>query len=109
MGNPHRNFVDFAQVPVLKRLTRLPICIDASHSVGYRNRASDGLLDVFHVTAQGVIAGANRILVDFHTEPAMALVDDPQALRLEELPMYLRDILIAREAYEKRLDRARGS
>ena len=108
MGDPHRNFVDFAHVPVLKRLTRMPICIDPSHSVGSRDRAPDGLLDVFHVTAQGVIAGANMILVDFHPEPSKALVDGPQALLLEELPHYLEDIAIAREAYERRRDLARA-
>lgn len=102
MGDPHRNFVDFAHVPVLKRLTRMPICIDPSHSVGSRDRAADGLLDVFHVTAQGVIAGANMILVDFHPEPSKALVDGPQALLLDELSLYVEDIRIAREAYQKR-------
>ena len=33
-ADPHRNFVDFAHVPVVKRLTRMPVCIDPSHSVG---------------------------------------------------------------------------
>jgi len=102
MGDPHRNFVDFAHVPVVKRLTRMPVCIDPSHSVGSRDRAPDGLLDVMHVTAQGVIAGANMILVDFHPEPSKALVDGPQALTLDELPFFLEDVRIAREAYEKR-------
>ncbi len=102
MGDPHRNFVDFAHVPVVKRLTRLPVCVDPSHSVGSREAAPDKLLDIFHVTAQGVIAGANMILVDFHPEPAKALVDGPQALRLEELPYFLEDVAIAREAYERR-------
>jgi len=102
MGDPHRNFVDFAHVPVIKRLTRMPVCIDPSHSVGSRDRAPDGLLDISHVTAQGVIAGANMILVDFHPVPTKALVDGPQALLLEELPYFLEDIAIAREAYEKR-------
>ena len=106
MADPHRNFVDFAHVPVVKRLTRMPVCIDPSHSVGSRDRAPDGLLDVMHVTAQGVIAGANMILADFHPEPAKALVDGPQALTLEELPWFLDDIRIAREAYEKRQERA---
>lgn len=102
MGDPHRNFVDFAHVPVVKRLTRMPVCIDPSHSVGTRDTAPDHLLDVMHVTAQGVIAGANMILVDFHPEPAKALVDGPQALLLSELPYFLEDVRIAREAYEKR-------
>jgi 3-deoxy-7-phosphoheptulonate synthase len=102
MGDPHRNFVDFAHVPVVKRLTRMPVCIDPSHSVGTRSRGADGILDVIQATAQGVIAGANMILVDFHPAPAHALVDGPQALLLSELPGFVEDIGIAREAYLKR-------
>lgn len=103
IGDPHRNMVDFAHVPVVKRLTRMPVCIDPSHSVGARFRSPDNILDVMHVTAQGVIAGANMILVDFHPDPAIALVDGPQALRMEELPKFLEDVRIVREAYEKRV------
>ncbi len=106
MGDPHRNFVDFAHVPVVKRLTRMPVCIDPSHSVGTRAVAPDGLLDVFHVTAQGIIAGANMVLVDFHPFPDKALVDGPQALRLNELEHFLDDTAIVRETYLKRVARA---
>jgi 3-deoxy-7-phosphoheptulonate synthase len=106
MGDPHRNFVDFAHIPVVKRMTRLPVCIDPSHSVGSRTPAPDKLLDLMHVTAQGIIAGANMVLVDFHPNPAKALVDGPQALRLDELPWFLDDVAIAREAYERRRARA---
>jgi len=102
MGDPHRNFIDFAQVPVIKRLTRMPVCIDPSHSVGSRERAPDGIMDVSHVTAQGIIAGANMVLVDFHPDPTTALVDGPQALLMKELPYFLEDVQIAREAYLKR-------
>lgn len=108
-GEPHRNFVDFSHVPVVKRLTRMPVCIDPSHSVGSRMRSPDGLLEIFHATAQGIIAGANMVLVDFHPDPSRALVDGPQALRLEELPLFLEDIRIVREAYLKRCELARGS
>jgi len=107
LGDPHRNLVDFAHVPVVKRLTRLPVCIDPSHSVGRRSGSPDGLLDIFHVTAQGVIAGANMVLVDFHPHPEQALCDGPQALLLEELGDFLEDVAIARRAYEQRLERAR--
>jgi len=103
MGDPHRNFVDFSHVPSIKRLTRMPVCIDPSHSVGTRAASPDGIMDLCHVTAQGVIAGANMVLVDFHPVPSQALVDGPQALLLEELPYFLEDIAIAREAYEKRV------
>ena len=103
MGDPHRNLVDFAHVPVVKRLTRMPVCIDPSHSVGTRAAAPDGILDVMHITAQGVLSGANMVLVDFHPAPAKALVDGPQALLLKELPHFLEDVQIAREAYLKRV------
>ncbi|MCI0590363.1 MAG: 3-deoxy-7-phosphoheptulonate synthase, partial [Gammaproteobacteria bacterium] len=104
LGDPHRNVVDFAHVPVVKRLTRMPVCVDPSHSVGARSASPDGLLDIMHASVQGVIAGANMVLVDFHPEPTKALVDGPQALLVEELPWFLEDVRIAREAYEKRLN-----
>ncbi|MFP6664463.1 MAG: 3-deoxy-7-phosphoheptulonate synthase [Deltaproteobacteria bacterium] len=102
LGDPHRNFVDFAHVPVVKRLTRMPVCIDPSHSVGRKELAPDGLLDIQHATAQGVIAGANMVLVDFHPDPSVALCDAPQALTLPELAPFLEDVQIVRDAYEKR-------
>ncbi|NOZ53271.1 MAG: 3-deoxy-7-phosphoheptulonate synthase [Gammaproteobacteria bacterium] len=102
-GDPHRNLVDFAHVPVVKRLTRMPVCIDPSHSAGTRAASSDSILEICHVTAQGIIAGANMILVDFHPDPANALVDGAQALLLHELPYFLEDIQIARQAYKQRL------
>lgn len=101
-GDPHRNLVDFAHVPVVHRLTRMPVCVDPSHSVGIRAASPDGILDVFHVAAQGVIAGANMLLVDMHPNPSKALVDAAQAITLRELPYFLDDVAIAREAYEKR-------
>ncbi|MFT5111178.1 MAG: 3-deoxy-7-phosphoheptulonate synthase [Parasphingorhabdus sp.] len=102
MGDPHRNFVDFSHVPVVKRLTLMPVCIDPSHSVGSRAACPDGILDVFHATAQGVVAGANMVLVDFHPDPPKALVDGPQALLMSELDHFLEDIQIARDAFLKR-------
>ena len=99
IADPHRNFSDFAHVPVVKRLTRMPVCIDPSHAIGSRSAGPEGILDIMHATAQGVIAGANMVLVDFHPEPASALVDGPQALLLSELPQFLEDVQIAHNAY----------
>jgi 3-deoxy-7-phosphoheptulonate synthase len=103
IGEPHRNFVDFAHVPVVKSLTRMPVCVDPSHSVGARSTGPDRILDIMHVTAQGVVAGANMVLVDFHPAPDAALVDGPQALTLRELPHFLEDAALARETYLKRV------
>lgn len=102
IADPHRNFSDFAHVPVVKRLTRMPVCIDPSHAIGSRSVGPEGILDIMHATAQGVIAGANMVLVDFHPEPASALVDGPQALLLSELPQFLEDVQIAHQAFQAR-------
>ncbi|NPA48775.1 MAG: 3-deoxy-7-phosphoheptulonate synthase [Thermodesulfobacteria bacterium] len=106
LGDPHRNLVDFAHVPVVKGLTRLPVCVDPTHSVGRRQFAPDGIQEIFHAAAQGVIAGANMILVEFHPRPEKALCDGPQALTLEELPHFVEDMKIVREAYQQRKDLA---
>jgi 3-deoxy-7-phosphoheptulonate synthase len=88
---------------VVKRLTRLPVCIDPSHAVGKKVSAPDGILDIAHVTAQGIIAGANMVLVDFHPHPEEALCDGPQALLLNELDAFVKDCQVVRRAYEERL------
>jgi 3-deoxy-7-phosphoheptulonate synthase len=71
--------------------------------VGIRVEDEHGLQDIFHAAAQGIVAGANLVLTDIHPEPAKALVDAGQALTLDELPRFLEDCAIAREAYERRL------
>jgi 3-deoxy-7-phosphoheptulonate synthase len=100
LGDPHRNLVDFAHVPVVRRQTRLPVCIDPSHSVGRMEATPEGLSDIFHVTGQGLIAGATNILIDFHPHPETALCDGPQALRLEQLPRFMAYARRVRAAYE---------
>jgi 3-deoxy-7-phosphoheptulonate synthase len=45
------------------------------------------------------------VLVDLHPNPKAALCDGPQALLTEELPGFLADVAIAREAYERRVAR----
>jgi 3-deoxy-7-phosphoheptulonate synthase len=100
LGDPHRNLVDFAHVPVARRKTRLPVCVDPSHSVGSVDQAVDGIPDVYHAAGQGVIAGASSVLVDFHPHREVALCDGPQALTLEQLPGFLRYVRRVRAAFE---------
>jgi 3-deoxy-7-phosphoheptulonate synthase len=90
-------------VPTVRRLTRLPVCVDPSHAVGRRDASSDGLLDLQHAAAQGVIAGANMLMVDVHPRASEALCDGPQALSLDELGYFIEDVRAVRRAYEERL------
>jgi 3-deoxy-7-phosphoheptulonate synthase len=107
LGEPHRNLVDFGHVPVVRRQTRLPVCVDPSHSVGRLDAAPDGIPDVLHVTGQGVIAGASMVLVDFHPHGEVALCDGPQALRLPDLPRFLDYVRCVRRCYEEVAEIAR--
>ncbi len=104
MAAPHRNLVDFAHVPVVKRLTRLPVCVDPSHSVGSKAHGPDGLMEIFHAAAQGVVVGANMMLVECHPEPEAAWCDGQQSLTFKEMEQLLADIAVMREAYEKRVE-----
>ncbi len=91
LGEPHRNLADFALVPAVKRSTTLPVCVDPSHAVGRRD-------DVPAAALQGVVAGADMLLVDVHPDPAHALCDGPQALSLDALPKFLDDVARVRAA-----------
>ena len=100
LGDPHRNLVDFAHIPVVRRQTRLPVCIDPSHSVGKMLSAPDGLPDIFHVVGQGIVAGASMVLVDFHPDPQSALCDGAQALKPRQLPLLAEYVRRVRSTYE---------
>ncbi len=99
LGDPMRNLVDFAHVPVVRKLTRLQVCVDPSHSVGRADVAPDGIPYIFHVIGQGIVAGATSVLVDFHPKPEIALCDGPQALTLNKLEKLMRYTETMREAY----------
>ncbi len=68
-----RNTLDITAVPVLKRLSHLPVMVDPSHSGGRRDL-------VLPLARAGVAAGADGIMVDVHPAPDTALVDGAQAL-----------------------------
>jgi 3-deoxy-7-phosphoheptulonate synthase len=68
--------------------------------VGRAAAAPDGLPDIYHVTGQGLIAGASMVLVDFHPRPELALCDGPQALTLDELGPFVEYCRRVRETYE---------
>lgn len=100
----HRRANDFGSLPVLHRRSRLPVAIDASACVGARRLARDGLGDIHHATAQGIIAGANLVFVDVHPNLRDAPPGGERALSLGALPLFIQDALLVREAYLARLN-----
>ena len=72
-----RNTLDLAAIPVLKKLTHLPVIIDPSHATG-----KSWLVDPM---AMGAVAtGADGLQIEVHNDPAHALCDGPQSLKPEE-------------------------
>jgi 3-deoxy-7-phosphoheptulonate synthase len=78
----YRFTLDLMAVPVLKRLSHLPVVVDPSHAAGRRD-----LVEPLSLAAAA--AGADGIIVEIHPEPDSAMCDGPQALRADEFAGYL--------------------
>ncbi|MBV8072336.1 MAG: 3-deoxy-7-phosphoheptulonate synthase [Acidobacteriaceae bacterium] len=68
-----RNTMDIAAIPVLRRLTHLPVIADPSHGTGKRDY-------VLPMARAAVAAGADGLLVEVHPDPDHAVSDGAQTL-----------------------------
>lgn len=73
-----RNTLDLSAVPLIKRLSHLPVLVDPSHATGDRNL-------VMPMSLAAAASGADGIIVEMHPEPNRALSDGPQSLYPEQL------------------------
>ena len=84
--------VDFRSFPVMQK-TGYPVVLDVTHSVqlpGGQGHASGGQPEFIEPLARaGVAAGVDGIFLETHDNPAAALSDGPNALRLAQLPALL--------------------
>jgi len=80
-----RNTLDVSAVPLVHKLSHLPIIIDPSHSGGKRELVAPLALAAAAVGAQGV-------MIDIHPHPETALCDGPQALTLDEIGPLIGDL-----------------
>jgi 3-deoxy-7-phosphoheptulonate synthase len=71
-----RNTLDLSAVPLVKRLTHLPVVVDPSHGTGRWD-----LVEPLCLAA--IAAGADGVLVEVHPTPDTALCDGAQSLTLE--------------------------
>jgi chorismate mutase / prephenate dehydratase len=80
-----RNTLDLGSIPILKRLTHLPIVVDPSHAAGRRD-----LVIPLALAAHAV--GPHGLVVEIHPDPEKALSDGPQALRFSDFADLMRKI-----------------
>jgi 3-deoxy-7-phosphoheptulonate synthase len=91
-----RNTTDINAIPVLKKLTHLPVIIDPSHSTG------DSAF-VSAVAKAGVAAGADGVIVEVHQDPAHAISDGKQSLTPEAFAKMVKQVKAVAEAVDRTL------
>ena len=91
-----RNTLDLQAIPVVKKLTHLPIIIDPSHAGG-----KWWLVEPMAKAA--VAAGADGLMIEVHNNPEKALCDGPQSLRPERYEELLKQISKIAEVVGKKM------
>jgi len=86
-----RNTLDIAAIPVLKRLSHLPVVVDPSHSTGHWEY-------VGAASRAAVAAGADGLLVEVHPHPEKALSDGAQSLRPETFAQLMAELRLVAQA-----------
>jgi 3-deoxy-7-phosphoheptulonate synthase len=108
-GNPHvilcergiRTFetstrftLDLNAVPVMKRLSHLPVMVDPSHGTGYWEY-------VEAMARAGIACGADGLLIEVHPRPAEALSDGPQSLKPDRFATLMTGLRRVAEAIDR--------
>ncbi len=68
-----RNTLDISAIPVVKKLSHLPVLVDPSHGTGIRDKVAP-------MARAAVAAGADGLLIEVHNDPDHALSDGAQTL-----------------------------
>jgi 3-deoxy-7-phosphoheptulonate synthase len=91
-----RNLFDLTAIPVVHKLSHLPIIADPSHGTGLRDK-------VIPMARAAVAAGADGIMVEVHPNPEEALSDGAQTLYPEQFTQLMREVRIIAEAIGRRV------
>ena len=86
-----RNTLDLSAIPVIKKLSHLPVIVDPSHATG-------AWWMVESLSSAAVAAGADGLIIEVHNDPANALCDGAQSIKPEKfsnLMKSLKDIALA--------------
>ena len=92
-----RNTLDLNAVPVLKRLTHLPVIVDPSHGTGH-------WWMVPCLSRAAVAVGADGLLVEVHPEPDQALCDGAQSLKPERFDAMMHELRAVAQAIGRTVD-----
>ncbi len=91
-----RNTLDIAAIPVIKKLSHLPIIADPSHGTGRRDKVPP-------MARAAVAAGADGLLIEVHNDPEHALSDGAQSLYGDQFATLMAELRIIAPAVGRRM------
>jgi len=83
--NATRNTLDISAIPVIQKLSHLPIVVDPSHGTGRRDKVPP-------MARAAVAAGADGLLIEVHSDPERALSDGAQSLYFEQFEQLMKEL-----------------
>jgi 3-deoxy-7-phosphoheptulonate synthase len=92
-----RNTLDLSAIPVLRKLTHLPILVDPSHGTGVRTYVSS-------MAMAAVAAGADALMIECHQNPEEAFSDGAQSLYPEQLNKLMKDLAVIAPVVGKQME-----
>jgi len=96
--NYTRFTLDLNVIPVLKKLTHLPVVIDPSHGTGHHWMVPD-------MAMAGIAAGADGLMIEVHPDPEQALSDGQQSMHPEDFSRLAGNLKKIAEAVGRKLYR----
>lgn len=91
-----RNTLDISAIPIVKKLSHLPILADPSHGTGRRDKVSP-------MGRAAIAAGADGLLIEVHNCPDKALSDGAQSLYPEQFAKLVGELRLIAPAVGRRL------
>jgi 3-deoxy-7-phosphoheptulonate synthase len=94
--NYTRNTMDVSAIPIIEKVSHLPIIADPSHATGKWYL-------VLPLALAAVAAGADGLLIEVHPNPDLALADGPQSLTFDNFRLLMAQLLSIAEARDRKL------
>lgn len=91
-----RNTLDISAIPIVQKLSHLPIVVDPSHASGRWD-----LIEPLSIAA--LAAGANGVMIEVHPNPEEALSDGSQSLKFENFSSLMKSIKVSIKVFGKKM------